>query len=1052
MSGTTLGMLLFAFGGLAGAMNLVPSKGVRGWAYETWWLVYITIGLIVCPPIICAFTVPHAFEVIASAPWHVVVRSVGFGMMWGVGALSWGLMIRYLGFGLGQTLGCGLCAALGVLLPPLFKGEAAMLVDSPGALVVLSGVVGSLVGIVVVGLAGKSKEDELPMEKKKNFIADFNFKKGLLMTLLAGVFSAGMNYGLQGADVVEKAAVAGGASDTWRGMPVVMMVLWGGYVVEASWCLFHNWRNRTFGDYLKFSLRNYVCCASIGGIWVMQFVGQKCGEPMLGELKYISFGVVMASRVFFSTFLGIFLGEWKGTSCRTRRMLAVGTILLLASFAVMTLGAKSQKNGPRSSVSAYDGSSSCCETFSSSSRETPYSFRQRLTTVHRHDRRDFSRKAKPDDFEFLNGVRIGIAADAPDLVRLAVDDFCDYLCVSMSVNASPSVSSDAQVRISIDPSLKRGYSIVTGKDGMFISAADAKMAAQALYHLEDVMNMRKGPFVKTGTDRRSPIFDHRITFSGYGNDIFPDGHLSQLAHYGFTGIEVWLKDYDVIAQGFRQDVNDLIDRANRYGLDVYLSPRNRAYVHPDDPKAYEMYEKAYGRMVSYYPKATGIKFVGEVCEFPSKDPRCNGGNHLKRKPEDTAKGLPYPGWFPCSDWADWAKKVSGIIEKRNPKCKFVLSTYNWGSQDEKARADLVERLPENTVLIPVFEMFEKIKLRNGLVVTVADYSLSNPGPGRYFTTEAAQAKAAGLELWSNCNSAGLTWDFGNVPYQPAPWQWKKRWDGLKAANAKWNLIGLRESHEYGWYPSFIAELEKEYMWEGGMGFDDYLAAVAERDFGKKNVQKALDAWRAWSRAAEAYVPTDENQYGPCRIGPAYPFNFFGKRLQTQGWKAPEDFPVTPGFRFSICHFDFELPIGGLGTAAIALDPNKEALEIELFESQVADYRLGVRLFREIAESLPDGHRDEAMRMAALGEYLMRACITTLNLKKGRIAWRRGDRKEVLALAREEYANAEAALRVVDADSRLGWLASSDYTGGRRQIEWKLAKLRSLIDSLSQTLR
>ena len=82
-------------------------------------------------------------------------------------------------------------------------------------------------------------------------------------------------------------------------------------------------------------------------------------------------------------------------------------------------------------------------------------------------------------------------------------------------------------------------------------------------------------------------------------------------------------------------------------------------------------------------------------------------------------------------------------------------------------------------------------------------------------------------------------------------------------------------------------------------------------------------------------------------------------------------------------------------------------------------------------------------MAALGEYLMHACRTVVNLKKGRIAWRQGDRRRVLELAKDEYANAEAALKVVDEDSRLGWLASSDYTGSRPQIEWKLGRMREL---------
>ena len=681
--------------------------------------------------------------------------------------------------------------------------------------------------------------------------------------------------------------------------------------------------------------------------------------------------------------------------------------------------------------------------------EAPFAFRDRLTTVHRTDRRDLTCRVEEGEFAFVSGARIEIAADAPALVRDAAEDFREYLVVSMGVNASvrtvapqPAPGAPATVSVRLAPAEKQGYTVETGAEGVRIAATDARMAAQAFYHLEDLMNLRRGPFLKHGVERRAPIFRHRLTFSGYGSDIFPDAHLNQIAHHGFTCIEVWLAGYDVISQGARQDVNDLIARAARYGLDVKLSPRNKAFVHPDDPKAEAMYEEAYGELAKYYRHAAGIGFCGEVCEFPSKDPRSNGWRHDMKRPEDA--GRPYPGWFPCYDWADWVKKVMPIVRRHNPECKFVFSTYNWGFQDEKARADLIAALPKGVTLIPTFEMFENHVKRNGLVSPVADYSLAFPGPGKYFRTEAAQAKAAGIELWSNCNSAGLTWDFGNIPYQPAPWQWKKKWEGLKDAHVRWNLTGLRENHEYGWYPSFIAELEKECICEGGMDFETHLRALAARDFGAANVEKALDAWRAWSRAAADYVPTDENQYGPCRIGPAYPFNFFGQDLQ-KGWKPPKDFPLTPGNKFTICHFDFAKPMGGLGTAALTLDESREQKEIELFESQVADYGKGASLFREIADSLPEGRRDEAMRQMALGEYLMRTCLTVVHLKRGRIAWRTGDRTEVERLARAEYANAEAALAAVDVDSRLGFLVSSGYTGGRAQIEWKLRKMRELYD-------
>jgi L-rhamnose-H+ transport protein len=337
---TMLGMAVFALGGLAGATFLLPARGVKGWAYESWWMLYVFLGLIVCPPLICYFTVPDFWNVTMTAPWSVLLRCAAFGMMWGVGALAWGLMVRYLGIGLGLAIGCGLCAATGTLIPPIATGKAANLVKDAGAVTVLCGVILSLVGIVFVGLAGKAKENEMPEEQKKKAVAEFDFKKGVVTAVVAGLFSAGMNFGLQGAEVIENAAVAAGAKECWRGMPVIMVVLWGGFLVESVWCLQQNFKNRTFGDYARPSLRNILLCAAIGVMWVMQFVCTKAGEPLMGELKYISFAVMMASTILFSTIIGVFLGEWKGVSAKTKGCLSLGTLIMIAGFIAISLGSK----------------------------------------------------------------------------------------------------------------------------------------------------------------------------------------------------------------------------------------------------------------------------------------------------------------------------------------------------------------------------------------------------------------------------------------------------------------------------------------------------------------------------------------------------------------------------------------------------------------------------------------------------------------------------------------------------------------------------------------
>ncbi|MCQ2391838.1 MAG: rhamnose/proton symporter RhaT [Kiritimatiellae bacterium] len=344
-----LGMLVFSLGGLAGATFLLPARGVKGWAYESWWLVYVFVGHLVCPTLICYFTVPDFWNVITSAPGTVIAQCVFFGAIWGVGGLTWGLMVRYLGIGLGLAIGCGLCAATGTLIPPIAQGHAADLVKDAGAITVLAGVMGSLLGIVFVGLAGKIKENELPEEEKKKAVAEFNFKKGMIVAVVSGVCSACMNFGLQSGGVIEKAAydaavkagvVSAGALFPWQGMPVIMVVLWGGFTVSALWCFQQNFIHKTFGDYARPSVRNVVLCAAIGVVWVMQFVCTKAGEPLMGELKYISFAVMMASTILFSTIIGAITGEWKGTSGKTKGCLALGLAILIVSFCAISLGSK----------------------------------------------------------------------------------------------------------------------------------------------------------------------------------------------------------------------------------------------------------------------------------------------------------------------------------------------------------------------------------------------------------------------------------------------------------------------------------------------------------------------------------------------------------------------------------------------------------------------------------------------------------------------------------------------------------------------------------------
>jgi L-rhamnose-H+ transport protein len=334
-----LGVLIFALGGLAGAVFYLPFKKVSHWAWESYWAVYAVFGLVIVPWVLAFSTSPNVCKVLGAAPGKEFWYCYACGAMWGVGGLTWGLMIRYLGVGLGLALGCGICSAAGTLVPKMFNGEFGQLFEPGAGIASFIGVLVSLAGIVMVGMAGMSKEKELPEEEKKKAVAEYDFKKGICAAVFSGLMSSGMGWGLVGGPTIQKLAetTAPATTTTWSGMPVLVVVLLGGFTVNFLWCLFLNVKNKTTGDYLKSGAPlagNFLFAGIAGAIWCSQFICFKTGEPAMGKTAYVGWALLMASAIMFSTLIGIFIGEWKGTSGKTRRLLGSGLVLLLLSAVV----------------------------------------------------------------------------------------------------------------------------------------------------------------------------------------------------------------------------------------------------------------------------------------------------------------------------------------------------------------------------------------------------------------------------------------------------------------------------------------------------------------------------------------------------------------------------------------------------------------------------------------------------------------------------------------------------------------------------------------------
>lgn len=351
-----LGVALHAIGGLMSAIFYLPYRRVKHWSWESYWIVGGVFSWIAAPWIIALLTVPNLLTTLTHAPARSVFWSFFFGMMWGVGGATFGLTVRYLGFALGTAMALGYCAAFGTLLPPIFDGKFAGVIQTGSGLIVLGGVGVCLLGIVISGFAGVAKERELPEHAKTASVKEFNFKKGVWVATFCGIMSACMSYGFAAGTPIGNLAVANGCSDLWKNLPVLIIILAGGFTTNLIWCAGLNLRNKTAGDYLRREARinsaddpvprttpvpllaNYLFCALAGTLWYLQFFFYGMGTTKMGKYDFSSWTLHMASIIIFGTLLGVYLAEWKGVTERTHRLMLLGLIVLVSSTVVIGYG------------------------------------------------------------------------------------------------------------------------------------------------------------------------------------------------------------------------------------------------------------------------------------------------------------------------------------------------------------------------------------------------------------------------------------------------------------------------------------------------------------------------------------------------------------------------------------------------------------------------------------------------------------------------------------------------------------------------------------------
>ena len=333
-----IGLLIIAVGAFCQSSCYVPINKIKDWSWESYWIVQGVFAWLLLPLLGALLAVPggHSLcELFVADNSFNILMTILFGVLWGVGGLTFGLSMRYLGVALGQSIALGTCAGLGTIMGPVLLNIFCPQLDALSSLTfaVITGVVVTLLGIAIIGVAGSMKAASLSEEEKKAAVKDFNFPKGLAIALLAGFMSGCFNVGLEFGKDINFGDLT---PDMYKTLPATLLVTFGGFLTNAVYCFYQNSKNKTWGDYAnrRVWMNNVVFCALAGALWYSQFFGLSMGKGFLKEsptLMTLSFCILMALNVVFSNVWGIILNEWKGCSRKTIAVLILGIIVLIVS-------------------------------------------------------------------------------------------------------------------------------------------------------------------------------------------------------------------------------------------------------------------------------------------------------------------------------------------------------------------------------------------------------------------------------------------------------------------------------------------------------------------------------------------------------------------------------------------------------------------------------------------------------------------------------------------------------------------------------------------------
>lgn len=330
------GTFFIGIGAFASGSFAVPFGKIKGWQWETYWMIFSTAAYIIFPLIACLIFAPDFISIIGETDSKTITAVFLLGAVYGVGNLSFGLALRYLGLSLGYALSLGLMLAIGTLIPPMLDGRLDIMLQKEGGMLLIYGVITACFGIALSAWSGILKDRQVSDAEKKKSITEFSFVKGVLASALVGITGSAMSLGFERGLPVTEIAANQGVDELFTMMPLLVVLFSGTFVTTVIWCGFLGFRNKSLANYFKAEnhkvfVMNYLFGLLAGLLWFSQFILYGMGKSKMGPFTFTSWGILMTLTIVSATVWGLLRKEWKGTSRKVYLLMILSLVIIIVS-------------------------------------------------------------------------------------------------------------------------------------------------------------------------------------------------------------------------------------------------------------------------------------------------------------------------------------------------------------------------------------------------------------------------------------------------------------------------------------------------------------------------------------------------------------------------------------------------------------------------------------------------------------------------------------------------------------------------------------------------